>query len=242
VVSAYNTAKNSLTRSPANIITKNAAKRAMIVEARQLAGVIQKFPTITNTQRSELGLTVPNTPSPVPVPSSQPAMEITSVSGWTVSLRLHDSTSGTKRGKPAGVSGASLFSFVGAIAPAEIALWKFEGSTGRTKINVSFDSSNAPGTKVWLTAFWFNNRKRSGPACDPISTNLQGGSVSMAIGDWRALIGSWKSAIGNTGVSHANHSSSTISTAARACEAAGGGAGVDASDLYFGGSADRASV
>ena len=66
-VSAYNTAKNALTRSPANIITKDQAKKLMIAEARQLAGVIQKFPTITNTQRSELGLTVPNTPSPVPV-------------------------------------------------------------------------------------------------------------------------------------------------------------------------------
>lgn len=180
-VTAYNTAKNSLTRSPANIITKNQAKKTMIAEARQLAGVIQKFPTITNTQRSELGLTVPSTPSPIPVPSSAPAVEINSVSGWTVNVRLHDSTSGSKRGKPAGVSGASLFSFVGATAPADIASWKFEGNTGRTaKLQVTFDSSNAPGAKVWLTAFWFNNRKQSGPACDPISTNLQGGSVSMA--------------------------------------------------------------
>jgi hypothetical protein len=179
-VSAYNTAKNSLTRSPANIITKNAAKKLMIAEARQLAGVIQKFPTITNTQRSELGLNVPNTPSPVPVPSTSPAMEITSVSAWTVNLKLHDSTLGSKRGKPPGVNGAAVFSFVGATAPVDIGSWKFEGNSGRTKIAVSFDSSNPPGTKVWLTAFWFNGRKQSGPACAPITTNLQGGSVSMA--------------------------------------------------------------
>lgn len=179
-VAAYNTARNSLTRSPANIIAKNQAKHAMIVNARLLAGVIQKFPAITNTQRSELGLTVPNVPSPIPPPATSPAMEITTVSAWTVNLRLHDSTSGSKRGKPAGVSGASLFSFVGATAPADIASWKFEGNTGRTKISVVFDSSNPPGAKVWLTAFWFNYRKQSGPACTPVSTNLQGGSVSMA--------------------------------------------------------------
>ena len=29
-------------------------------------------------------------------------------------------------------------------------------------------------------AFWFNGRKQSGPACAPVSTNLPGGSVSMA--------------------------------------------------------------
>jgi hypothetical protein len=97
-----------------------------------------------------------------------------------VSLKLHDSTSGAKRGKPPGVSGASVFSFVGAVAPSDMGSWKFEGSTGKTKVDVSFDNSNAPGTKVWLTAFWFNGRKQSGPACAPVATNLQGGSVSMA--------------------------------------------------------------
>ena len=76
---AYNTIKNNTTRSPANIITKNTAKKALIVSARSLAGVIQKFPSITNAQRSSLGLTVPSSPSPIPPPSAAPALEIGSV-------------------------------------------------------------------------------------------------------------------------------------------------------------------
>jgi hypothetical protein len=32
---------------------------------------------------------------------------------------------------------------------------------------------------VWLTAFWFNGRKQSGPACAPVGTNLPGGSVAL---------------------------------------------------------------
>src|ERR1700761_1470950 len=73
---AYNTIKNNTTRSPANIIAKNAAKKNLIASARQLAGVIQKYPSITNAQRSALGLTVPNMPSPIPPPSAAPALEI----------------------------------------------------------------------------------------------------------------------------------------------------------------------
>jgi len=179
-VTAYNTIKNNTTRSPANIITKNLAKKNLIASARSLAGIVQKYPSITNAQRSELGLTVPSTPTPIPAPSSAPALEIGTVTGYTVNIKLHDSTSGSKRGKPVGVSGASVFSYVGATPPTDIAAWKFEGNTSKTAVVVSFATTLAAGAQVWLTAFWFNPRKQSGPACAPVSTNVQGGSVSMA--------------------------------------------------------------
>ena len=177
---AYNTIKNNTTRSPANIIAKNQAKKNLIASARQLAGVIQKYPAITNAQRSALGLTVPNMPSPIPPPGTAPALEIGVVSGFAVNVKLHDSASGSKRGKPAGVSGASIFSYVGAVPPADISAWKFEGNTSKTAVQVQFPNTTAAGATVWLTAFWFNPRKQSGPACAPVSTNVQGGSVSLA--------------------------------------------------------------
>ena len=179
-VSSYNTAMAPLTRSPANIIAKNQAKHNMIVTARMLAGIIQKYPAITNTQRSELGLTVPVNPSPIPAPGTAPVLEVGSVIGWTVRVKLHDSASGSKRARPAGVSGASVFSFVGAIAPPDMTLWQFQGNVSRTTLDVVFANSIAAGAKVWLSAYWFNTRKASGPACAPVPTNLQGGSVSMA--------------------------------------------------------------
>ena len=58
--------------------------------------------------------------------------------------------------------------------------WTFQGSAGRVeKIDIGFPNTLAAGTKVWLCAFWFNRRKQSGNACDPISANLPGGGVSM---------------------------------------------------------------
>ena len=103
------------------------------------------------------------------------------MNAWTVSIRLSDTTSDAKRGKPLGVAGASVFSWTGTgPAPSDIADWKFETNTGKTMLEVSFPSTLMAGSKVWLTAFWFNGRKESGPACAAISVNLPGGGVSQA--------------------------------------------------------------
>jgi hypothetical protein len=167
-------------RNKSAVSTKNVARTNLKNDARLLANMVNGTASVTNAQKISLGLNVRSSPSPIPVPSTWPAMEITSVSAWTVKIKLHDSASGKKRGKPPGVSGASVFSFVGTDAPTDIGAWKFEGNTGRTVIDVAFANTIAAGAKVWLTAFWFNGRKQSGPACAPVATNLQGGSVSMA--------------------------------------------------------------
>ena len=113
------------------------------------------------------------------VPEHAPDVDFVSVIGRTVKIRLHDSQSPSRRGKPPHIDGASVFSHVGDAPPASISDWKFEGSTTRTVAEINFDSSTPPGAKVWVTAFWFNPRSQSGPACDPVSTHLQGGGVTI---------------------------------------------------------------
>jgi hypothetical protein len=178
---AYATANDPATRSPSNIVAKNMAMEALKENARELARIIQAYPAITPEQISELGLTVRDSGgSPINPPADAPKMDIVSAVVRTVKIRLHDAANPTRRGKPEGVSGASIFSYVGATPPAEIAAWKFEGSTTRTVVDVEFDPSVASGATVWLTAFWFNPRSQSGPACAPVSTNLPGGAVMAA--------------------------------------------------------------
>lgn len=179
-VTAYNAANSDSTRTPAAIIAKNQAKDDVIANTRLLAGIIQKFPATTDVQRQELGLTVPVVgPTPVPPPAFAPAIDIVSVSGNTVTIRVHDSTS-LRRGKPDGVKGMTVFSFVGENPPASTGSWVFEGSTTKkTTVDIAFPNTVAAGSKVWFVAFWFNNTAQSGPACEPVGTNLQGSS-SMA--------------------------------------------------------------
>jgi len=174
----YEKSKQPTTRTPAVNQGKRDAKRAMIALTRQLVTVIQGQPTTTNEQRAALGITVRDTdPTPFPVPSVSPVLEVTRVNGWTVSLLLHD---GMRRRKPEGVKGANLFSFVGEQPPSEIAAWKFEGGTSRTSLTVEFDHGLTPGTKIWLTAFWFNPRLQSGPACAPVATQINYGGLAQA--------------------------------------------------------------
>ena len=74
-VSAYTAATNDGTNSRSAIVTKNDAKALLVASARQLAGIVQRYPGTTNTMRSELGLTVKDAePSPIPPPAVAPAV------------------------------------------------------------------------------------------------------------------------------------------------------------------------
>jgi hypothetical protein len=180
-VAAYNTASADATNSTANVIAKDDARANLKANARTLARIVQANPSVTNVQRSELGLTVRDAePSPIPPPAAAPGLDVVSVSGNTVRVRLHDTLNPARRGRPDGVAGAAVFSYVGATAPSEAAGWTFEGNTVKTTVNVMFPAATAPGAKVWFTAFWFNAKAQSGPACAAVGTNLPGGAAMAA--------------------------------------------------------------
>jgi hypothetical protein len=107
-------------------------------------------------------------------------IQVASVSGFLITLRLRASAGSKARGKPTGVIGASIFSFIGDVAPTDLSQWTFQGNTGKTQVNVDIPNTTAKGATVWFTAFWFNGAKYSGPMTAPISTTVQGGSVSMS--------------------------------------------------------------
>lgn len=158
---------------------KNAARLALVQSLRLLAQLVQGTSTVSDAQKLTLGLTVPAQRTPQPPPADAPALDVVSVSGRNVRIRLHDANT-EKRGKPLGVLGAAVFSYVGAEAPTDPANWKWEGNTTKILFDIAFPLSVAPGAQVWLTAAWFNERTQNGPLCAPASTNVQFGTGSMA--------------------------------------------------------------
>jgi hypothetical protein len=168
-------ATDPATRTRAAIETKNDSRTPLKREARELARVINAFPAITNAQRIELGLNprsgqiTPSNP-----PDQSPVMEVVSATGRMVKVRVHGQDT-TRRGKPAGCEGATIFSYVGAQPPADISQWKFEGNPTRTVFDVEFPPTVPAGSQVWLCGFWYSPRAQSGPACQPISAYLAGG-------------------------------------------------------------------
>ena len=166
-------------RSKTATATKNTARTALKLAANQTIDLVNGTPTVTVAQKVSLGINLRMKPTVAPVPATAPGLTIKSVSAWTVNLKLFDTASSAKRGRPPRVSGATIYSYVGATPPVDINGWRLEGMTGKTEQSVTFADSNPPGTKVWFSAYWFNTRKQTGPSSVPVSTYLQGGSVSM---------------------------------------------------------------
>jgi hypothetical protein len=167
-------------RNKTSVHSKNDTRAALKSAARRVVMAVRSTATVSEAQQVALGLTVRGRPTPIARPTEPPAVDVISVSGRTVRFRLHDSTT-VRRRKPAGVQGAAIFSFVGPEAPNERAALRFEGITTRTKGEVTFPMTVAPGEHVWLTAAWFNPRTQSGPMSAPVRAIIQfGGGMAMA--------------------------------------------------------------
>lgn len=176
---AYQASKNPSTRSPATIEQKRTLKAALVALTRSYVKICQAYPGMTNDLRVQLGITVPDvTPTPSPIPEEPPVLDVVSVSGHTIKLRLHNGDP-SRRARPAGVTGATLFSYVGEQPPVDLGAWKFEGNTTKLRETLVLPGTVAAGSVVWLTAFWFNARAQSGPACTPVSTHVGFGGVSQ---------------------------------------------------------------
>ena len=177
---AYETAKNRDTRTPVAIESKNTAKREMIRVVRSMVRLIQAWPEITDAKRSMLGITVPDpTPTSVPVPAMPPVLTVVAVMGRVIKVNLRgredDGSVSDRRGRPAGVRGASVYFAAGEDYPQDISGWSFKGSVSATTFTVSIPDSVPAGSKVFLTAQWFNGKSQTGPACEPVETSVARG-------------------------------------------------------------------
>ena len=103
-----------------------------------------------------------------------PAVDIVSVIRNVVRVRLHDAADAS-RTKPAGVKGAAIMTAITPVAPTNPSDYAWQGNTNRSEIDVIFPEETAPGTMVWITAMWLNEKQECGPACTPISATIQYG-------------------------------------------------------------------
>ena len=166
--------------STSNVVTKNTARSALKANARALSRIIQACPDTTDTQRTDMGLSIPDSlPTPRPIPAYAPAIELLDIVGHTVKLRARDPMNPDRRGKPENVAGVRLWSYVGASAPASLDSWKIQGNSTRAMFEVAISASVPAGSMIWLTAQYFNARQEPGPAGEPMSLTI-GGGVSMA--------------------------------------------------------------
>jgi hypothetical protein len=173
---AYAVTGNRATRSQSAVIVKDEKKQLLVRNLRELARIVQAYPGTTNEQRNLLGLTVPGERQPQPAPGVVPKIDVIKVDRNVVSVQLRDS-SNLSRLWPPFAKAANVFSFVGATPPTTAEGWFFQGGSTRSRFDIALDPSLPMGTKVYLTAFFKNERDMSGPACPPVAVTLLGGGT-----------------------------------------------------------------
>jgi hypothetical protein len=168
-VTAYNTANNPTTRTKPAVTEKNARKATLIRSTRSVVDVLQAWPDMTNTLRDELGISQRGKkPEPSPIPAKA-FVKVLSIDGRDVTLEIRQGVG--KAGRPRGAQGATVMIAYGAEAPAETTAWTLATNTGRTKTTITLDAVPAACT-AWISAFFWNGRKQSGPASTPVSVSL----------------------------------------------------------------------
>ena len=178
-IDAYAVATTPATRTTLTIEAKNTAKQAAVEQARKTVAICQTYVGMTNEKRDALRITIRDTsPSPIGPPTTSPVLTVDSVQGRVLNLRLREENS-TRRGKPAGVRGAWLYVQVGGETPTEMSQMTFEGATTRTDPQIVMDADVVAGTKVYVSACWVSPTDQPGPACMPVATWTNGGSMTV---------------------------------------------------------------
>ena len=178
--SAEAVAKASGTRSTVLSTTTRTCKTNLLLLGRELYAIVQSARNVSPSDKQDVGVKVRKPPSPIPPPADAPGIAVVATVGNTVKVRLFDLTASARRGKPGGCAGAQIFTFAGPSPATDEAAWTFQGTTGKTRLDITFPSDIAPGARVWITARWFNNRQQTGPAATPVGTNIAGGSAMAA--------------------------------------------------------------
>jgi hypothetical protein len=180
LVTAYNTAltaaTNPSTRTEVTIAAKDVAKAGLLASVRGLAKRIQAVPSVTPAQKLSLGLPIhKTTQTPIPPPVTRPVLSVVGGSvGKTLTIRLVDETTPTKKAKPFGVDGAAVYSYVPTGSenpPADLELWRFEGIATKSVFEAGFNPSDV-GKTAYVKARWFNPRGEAGPASDDVTATI----------------------------------------------------------------------
>jgi hypothetical protein len=179
---SWNTNLNPATRTKVTVAEKRTLLRSMKAFARNLVGIIQSTPTVTDAQKQELRITIRKTTPSKPVPPTQkPEIKKRTVDGRNVTIEILNADN--RRGRPAKTFAVSIWGYFGENPEAPGANWVPLTTTGKNIITLPFGPS-ATGDKVWLTAFYLNGAKEAGPASDPMPFILPaGGTLPGGLGE-----------------------------------------------------------
>jgi len=162
---AWAVAKNPPNRTSADVQAKDDARQAYESALRDIIQqYIAKNPAVTNQQREEMDITVPDTTrTPAPVPDHAPMASVTKIEHLQHTLRSTDPQQPASRKKPKGVKRTLIFRAFGEEAPTEESSYEYFGSATRFTRRVQFTQSQV-GQRCWYILKYENARGETGPS------------------------------------------------------------------------------
>lgn len=141
---------------------KDEARRAYVAVIRPLVRRLQASALVSNPEREALGITVAASGSPIGPPTTAPACTIECGNRLQQVLRFVDSTTPTRKAKPAGVLGVEIWNKVGTTPPSGESDLRFVAVDTAAPYVMNFDAADGGKTNyVWMR--WVSPTGERGP-------------------------------------------------------------------------------
>lgn len=160
---AYAVATAPSTKTKDTVAAKNAAQANLTAMIRNMAMTIQASAGISNDDKAALGLTIRKaTPTPVPVPTSNPILGWIGGTPGQATLSIADSNTPTKKAKPPLVQSCQLFLQVAGTVPVNVDTMQLAGTFTKATAVLSLPSG-AAGKTCYLFGRWITRTGLVGP-------------------------------------------------------------------------------
>lgn len=117
---AYQAATNPATRTSPTVAAKNNARANAEAVVRPYAVQISLNSGVTDLNKTAVGVTVKKTvPTPVPAPTTTPALSLVAGTHLQHQLRYYDTTTPTVKAKPPGATGIEIWRSIGQVAATD---------------------------------------------------------------------------------------------------------------------------
>lgn len=154
---------------------KDQARAALVALLRPTAQFVQTYPTTTNAERAELGITVRDLSlTPAPTPRTRPLARVTTGQRLTHTLRFSDEATPQLKRKPRGTLGAEVWvalTDANAAPPPPGNAYRFVTVNGRGSLLSSFSSADAGKTAHYCLR-WSSTRGEKGPWSEVVSATV----------------------------------------------------------------------
>lgn len=182
-VAAVNAARTDWqAKYPAHIASQNAARAAREAKdesratyeraIRRLVARLQTSPSVDDTERRALGITVPDTePTPVGPPETRPVLEADTSQRLRILVSFFDEGSEGRRAKPAGVSACELWVKIGGPPPVDLGECRYLATDTATPYLAQFPGSEG-GKVAHFVGRWISVRGEPGPISETVSATI----------------------------------------------------------------------